>query len=154
MSDVTKQVVLTIVSGMLVCCGISQREGHSEMILNPESSCGYSDKDSIDGSKVLSVVEKMPEYRGGMRHFHESIGRAIKLPADPAQRQSVIVYFVVDTTGRVRNVCIGKKSLTDSLTIFEKQALEAIRHHQDWIPGVNEGKKVPVKLSLQITAPR
>lgn len=154
MSDVTKQVVLTIVSGMLVCCGISQREGHSEMILNPESSCGYSDKDSIDGSKVLSVVEKMPEYRGGMRHFHESIGRAIKLPADPAQRQSVLVYFVVDTIGRVRNACIGKKSLTDSLTFFEKQALKAIRHHQDWIPGVHEGRKVPVKLSLPITAPR
>jgi periplasmic protein TonB len=86
-----------------------------------------------------------------MHNYFNLIGKEIRIPQDQSMWQSIVVIFIVDTLGRVRNECLLNKNSMDSITVVEKEALKAIRKHQDWIPGYHNGKKVAVKFVLPLT---
>ena len=114
-----------------------------------EKDCSL-DADSLDGVKVFTIVDKMPDYNGGMRSYQDLVSKEIRIPTDQRMWQSVTVIFIVDTLGRVRNECLLNKSSMDPLTVVEREALKAVRNYQDWIPGHHNGKKVAVKLILPL----
>lgn len=116
----------------------------------PEISCAWMSTEFLDGEEVFIAPDKWPEYTGGMHKFFGLITKDIRIPADQRLWRTVIAIFVVDTLGRVRNECIMNRASTDSLTTSEREVLKAIKNHQDWIPGYNRGKKVPVKILLPL----
>jgi hypothetical protein len=145
---------------LIVCsCGHKNRnhEGYdgkgntsAKEKMQGRNDCSW-DTDSLDGKKVFTLVDKMPAYKGGMNNYFDLIGKEMRIPQDQRMWQSIVVVFIVDTLGQVRNECLLNKSSMDSLTVVEKEALKAVRNHQDWIPGYHNGKKVAVKLVLPLT---
>lgn len=155
-----RHIIQILTVSMVICsCGHKNRshEGYDgkENIPIKEKAQGVKDcswdADFLDGEKVFTIVDKMPDYNGGMSNYHDLIGKEIRIPKDQGMWQSITVIFIVDTLGRVRNECLLNKSSMDSLTVVEKEALKAVRNHQDWIPGYHNGKKVAVKLILPLT---
>ena len=103
-----------------------------------------------DGSDTIySVVEEMPEFPGGSAALHKFIADNLRYPEGLAEnciQGRVIVYFCVDTLGRVRDPKI-KRSLHPAL---DKEAIRVVGLLPDFKPGRHNGRKVNVRLSLPI----
>lgn len=113
-----------------------------------ENICSL-DNQRLDGLEV-SVVEEPPIYKGGMNNYFKHIAKEIHRGRNESEWQSIIVVFVIDTLGRVRNECILNKRENEVFTSFEIEALKAVKNNQDWKPGEQNGKKVPVKMYLPL----
>ena len=105
----------------------------------------------VDRMEVFEFVEEDPVYNGGMDNLYRLIGKEIKMPVDQKDWQRITVVFVVDTLGKVRNECILKKDKAADFTQVEKEVLEAVKKHQNWIHGKHNGKKVPVGKTFSTT---
>jgi hypothetical protein len=84
----TRQILQILTVSMVICsCGHKSRshDGHrsKDTSINEkvelEKDCSW-EADSLDGEKVLTIVDKMPDYNGGMRKYHGSIGKEIRIP--------------------------------------------------------------------------
>ncbi|MFT3753982.1 MAG: TonB family protein [Paludibacter sp.] len=92
---------------------------------------------------VYSVVDKMPEFPGGERKLIEYINKKINYPADAKKKNEqgkVIVRFVVDKTGKVKDPTV-LKGLSASM---DKEALRVVGKLPAWTPGEQAGNKVAV----------
>jgi len=118
----------------------------------------YSTKDFFnDGNKykpgdekfIFKLADKMPQYPGGDSGLMNYICHSLKYPAiamEEGIEGKVIIRFVVDKTGRVRN-----PRLVNSVDpTLDQEALRVIRSLQDWIPGEMNGKRVNVYYTLPI----
>lgn len=106
---------------------------------------------------VYIVVDKMPEYPGGVDKILKDIrtctanywkkkypnGRPI-VHGDGISR--VIVSFVINENGQVTDPVIVR-SLDKEL---DKEAIRIVKSMPRWIPGEHKGKKVKVKFNLPI----
>ncbi len=112
--------------------------------------------ETVDGKKViketevLSVVETMPEFPGGMKAFMNYLGSNIKYPKS-AQKAGVegrvIVQFVVSKTGE-----IVKPEVVRSVdAALDAEAIRVISSMPNWKPGEQEGKKVNVKYTVPVS---
>ncbi|MBD0254955.1 MAG: hypothetical protein ICV83_04480 [Cytophagales bacterium] len=77
----------------------------------PDPSCKacISKKDTLDGQKVYDWVEKWPEFRGGMTELTKFLGSHLKYSANEEGETlvaTVIVTFIVDVQGRIKNPCV------------------------------------------------
>jgi len=105
---------------------------------------------------VFKVVEEMPLFNGGKPaiEFPGYIMKNIKYPEAAKEKGitgKVIVQFVVDSTGTVRNaIVVGS---VDSL--LNEEALRVVNSSPIWTPGKQKGKAVsvfytfPIVFSLQ-----
>jgi len=59
--------------------------------------------DTLDGQKIFQKVDKMPEYPGGMEAMFKFIGQNIKFQGSGDVRGKMLITFIVDTTGHIRN---------------------------------------------------
>jgi hypothetical protein len=108
--------------------------------------------DSIDGVKVMMVTEEMAKYKSGEHEMMRTILDSIQYPKGkkPAGNK-VVVEWVVDTLGNVRNPCILKTLAGDAkLSSFETEILRVVSQLKDWVPAKHKGKKVPVLILLPI----
>lgn len=92
-------------------------------------------------------VERMPEFPGGNKELMKFINKNLKYPvsdSDEKLQGTVIVGFVVEKDGKIRNAKIVKSvhPLSDA------EALRVIRLMPDWIPGIQYGKTVRVFFTL------
>jgi len=107
--------------------------------------------DSLDGHKVLIVVDEPPEYNGGMTEYYKLISKNLRYPKYQKEFQgSIYVKFLIDTLGNVRGECIEKRHNKETLTPIEIEALRLVKELDDWLPGKHKGRKVPVKYVLPI----
>lgn len=107
--------------------------------------------DSLNGQKVLIMVDEPPEYKGGMSEFYRLLSKNLSYPKSQQEFQGrVFVKFVIDTLGRIRGGCIAKRFDQKQLTPVEIEALRLISVLDDWVPGRHEGRKVPVKMIFPI----
>jgi protein TonB len=109
--------------------------------------------DSVQGQVVLSVCEKMPEFKGGdearIKYLTENIYYPT-LKENEEWQSTVYLSCIIDTNGKIRDIVIIGKTNPDSYTPLEKECVKLVKNMPDWIPGEQEGKKVPVKLNLPI----
>lgn len=106
-------------------------------------------KDCSDDG-VFMVVEKMPEYPGGMYELMNFLGKNIKYPAEAVKANihgRVIVQFVVMKDGSIADMVIkrGVHPLLDA------EALRVLATMPKWKPGTQRGKAVNVKLTIPVT---
>ncbi|MBR5656168.1 MAG: M56 family metallopeptidase [Prevotella sp.] len=98
---------------------------------------------------VFDVVEKMPEFPGGMPAMMQFLQQNMKYPEEAAKKGiqgRVMVKFVVDASGKVRDVELARG--VDPL--LDAEALRVIKMMPDWIPGMQKGHKVHVKYTVPI----
>ena len=125
-----------IVSLVFCSCvqGTYERNGGSSRLNttteNTQTICSW-DEDLLDGEKVFTIVEQMPDYEGGMGNYYELIGKDIIIPDDQKMWQSITVVFIVDTLGKVRNECILNKDLASTMTTVEEEVLKVVKKRQD-----------------------
>ncbi len=106
------------------------------------------DVNSSDG-KVYEVVEKMPQYPGGVNELLSFLTSTIKYP-DEAKKNGiqgrVIVRFVVDKTGKVTNTTILRGVSLE----LDNEALRVVNAMPVWTPGEHKGQTVAVYYALPI----
>lgn len=109
---------------------------------------------------VYSVVEQMPEYKGGQKALNKHLSETLKLPqlvASGQVRAKVYVRFVVDEQGLAQQFEVMRttynpmpgKSLPEQeietlIPELEREALRAIRSLPPWNPGKHHGRVVKV----------
>lgn len=107
--------------------------------------------DILDKQKVHVVVEKIPEYPGGQSKMLSDLASRLTYPKDQKDLQTkVVVTFIIDTLGQVRNECIYKPFQETGISPLEKKALDVIKLMPRWTPGEINKKKVPVRIVLPI----
>lgn len=99
--------------------------------------------------RVYHVVEKMPEYPGGMKAFFNYIkrkARTSELAEKPQKEGAVMIQFVVEKDGSITSPSIvrGLDARLDTA------ALDAIMVMPDWIPAQDHGISVRCKYSVPI----
>ena len=96
---------------------------------------------------VFMVVEKMPEFPGGMSALMKFLGANIKYPAEAAKQKiqgRVIVQFVVMKDGSVANL----KVIRSVHPLLDAEALRVLGMMPKWIPGMQRGENVNVKFTV------
>lgn len=99
--------------------------------------------------RVYHVVEKMPEYPGGMKAFFNYIRRKAHTTelAEATQKEgAVMIQFIVEKDGSITSPSIvrGLDSRLDTA------ALDAIMVMPDWIPAQEHGINVRCKYSVPV----
>ena len=100
--------------------------------------------------KVFDVVEKMPEYPGGMEKLFEYLSQNICYPKEAMEKDiqgRVIVTFVVKKDGSISDACVVKS--VDPL--LDEEGLRVINAMPNWTPGMQKGEPVNVKYTVPIS---
>ena len=98
-------------------------------------------------------VAKKDEFPGGDASLILYLAKNTQYKeADSLESLKTTFYarFVIDTCGIVKNLCIMRPVYPNRLTETEKEFLRVISEMSAWIPAENKGKKVAVRLMLQI----
>jgi TonB family protein len=122
----------------------------------PIVGCGYYPPDcpTYDTVKttsdfVLQFAEIMPEFPGGAQSMQEFIKNNINYP-DLAKENNiegkVFMKFVVRSTGEIDNIQIVR----GVHKVLDTAAMELVKKMPRWIPGVQNGKTVPVYFILPV----
>jgi protein TonB len=103
------------------------------------------------GSKeeVFSIVEEMPVYKnGGMYRLAMDIKELTSsIMKKISDRGEAIVGFTVAADGSVVNPQVVQSSNNKALDV---SAIEIIQKLDNWNPGIQRGKKVPVDLTVPV----
>ena len=104
-------------------------------------------KDQTASGNIYTEVDQMPEFDGDINNYLAQKLNYPETARKTGKEGRVGVRFVVDKTGKVRDVVVFKKSGTASL---DEEALRVVRNMPDWKPGMNNGKPVNVYFTLPI----
>ena len=99
--------------------------------------------------EVFNVVEKMPEFEGGVANMLEYLRKNIKYPAEAIKNGTqgrVVVQFVVNKDGSITDANVVK-SVSPEL---DAEALRVVQSMPKWIPGEQRGEKVRVQFTLPV----
>jgi protein TonB len=113
-----------------------------------DSNIDYETK-ADDGTPIFTVVEEMPEFRGGDEariKFLQSHIQYPQLAKESGIMGTVYVTFVVDENGRVTSV----KVLRGIGGGCDEEALRVVRMMPPWKPGKQSGKNVRVQFNMPI----
>jgi protein TonB len=102
----------------------------------------------VDPTIFLSV-ENMPQFEGGLSRLMEFVSKNIKYPR-AAQANgvegTVVVSFVVGASGEVTDIQILKGLGYGT----EEEAIRVMKKLPRWTPGNQNGRNVPVRMTLPI----
>jgi protein TonB len=107
--------------------------------------------DMLDGQKVFRLASKLAQYPGGEVAMMQFIQTNFKHSAGKNQTQkSILVTFVVDTLGKVREVCIEKKRSSNLDEHSMKEIREVFESMPRWDPAVTNGRKTYMRLVMPV----
>ena len=107
--------------------------------------------DTLDGMKVYTNAEYLPQFPGGDAKLYQYVYNNIKVPTakqGDVMQSKIRVTFIIDTLGHIRNPHIVDPLNPDKLTPLEDQVLQAIKGMPKWTAATEDGKKVPARLTL------
>ncbi len=106
-------------------------------------------RDTILHKLVYKVVDKAPEVKGGIQQFYKKLSKNLRYPTgDIDYHGKVVVAFVVEPNGKID----GKRTIYDpsgKQRLFSKQILNIV-DMVIWIPGLCNGRPVPVLYTLPV----
>lgn len=103
----------------------------------------------LSGNEVFDVVENAPEFPGGMEAWSKFLGENLKYPQKAKElgiEGTVFLVFEIDRQGKISNTEI----LRGIGGGCDEEALRVIQQSPDWLPGLQNGKKVNVRMRLPI----
>ena len=104
----------------------------------------------VEESEIFHVVEKQPEFPGGMVELMRYIQKSIKYPAicqEQGIQGRVIVQFVINADGSI----VDPQVIKPVNPYLDKEALRVVSTMPKWKPGEQDGKKVRVRFTLPVT---
>ncbi|UEG53692.1 TonB family protein [Mucilaginibacter daejeonensis] len=103
-----------------------------------------------DHHEVFTVVEKLPEFPGGVSSFFNFLHKNLRYPEEAKQNNvqgRVNVTFVVRRDGSLDDV----KALSDRLGGgLSEEAVRVIKASPKWIPGEQNDRKVDVQYTVPV----
>ncbi|MBN2174388.1 MAG: TonB family protein [Bacteroidales bacterium] len=131
----------------------------NESTIAQEISSTGKEKQSVQKStsqeeEVHKVVDKMPEYPGGVKAFQKFLIENIKYPEDAKKNGvtgTVFISFIIEKDGSVSHV----KMLRGIGSGCDEEALRVVSMLPNYNPGIKDGKpvrtefNVPIKFSLE-----
>jgi len=115
---------------------------------------GFAQADTAK-SKPYNIVEKMPEYPGGMKQMMKFVEQNLVYPDNMREKHiggKVYIKFVVEEDGKIGNMSVLKSSGFEDL---DDEAMRVLKTMPTWIPGTQNNKpvrvffNVPIAFSLQ-----
>ncbi len=106
-------------------------------------------KDVKEKDQVYAVVDKQPEFPGGISALMKYLGANIQYPKvamDKGIEGRVIAQFVVEKDGKINEV----KVLQGIDPALDAEAIRMVQAMPNWKPGIHKGEKVRVKYTLPI----
>ncbi|MEQ8686139.1 MAG: TonB family protein [Imperialibacter sp.] len=104
----------------------------------------------IINGEVFTIVEQQPEFPGGMSAFYNSIARTLRYPSE-ARRMGiegkVFVQFVINQDGSITEIEVIRGIGAGC----DQEAIRAIQVSGRWLPGLQRGAPVKVRMVLPIT---
>lgn len=96
-----------------------------------------------------AVLDKMPEFPGGMAKFYSYVGNNFQRPElDVEKTLKVYVSFVIERDGSITDI----KALNDPGYGLAKEAIRVLKSIKSkWTPGILNGKTVRTAYNLPIT---
>lgn len=99
---------------------------------------------------AMTYAEVMPVFPGGYDGLREYMVDNLAYPFEARKKEiqgRVVVKFVVDTVGRVRDAVVVQKVHP----LLDESALQMVRGMPNWTPGMQNGKKVSVYFTLPVS---
>ena len=117
--------------------------------LNRKDFGGSGNGPIIKGPGVFTIVEKMPEYPGGLKAMYKYLSKHVKYP--PMAREAgiegtVTLSFIINEDGQINDI----KVLRDIGGGCGAEAVRVVKNMPAWSPGEQRGKKVKVRFTLPI----
>jgi TonB family protein len=110
---------------------------------------GAGSVSASDEDKPALLVEKNPEFKGGLDAMLNFLKKNIRYPEKAKKsgvQGTVFVQFVVSKTGEISDV----KILRGISQECDEEAIRVVKTMPNWTPGQNEGKDVPVMFQIPI----
>lgn len=103
----------------------------------------------VDNSKVFENVDIMPTFSGGDSELRFFLAKNLKYPTIAAENRvegRVIIRFVVGVDGSISDI-----EIVHSLnSMCDREAIRVVKLMPKWIPGTQDGIKVPVYFTLPV----
>lgn len=138
-------LTIPVLAVALLLHGCTKEESDKSPDSNPKMSSATAQNHDSD---VFQVVEKMPEFEGGMDGLIAFMSEETVYPKTEEEGK-VLISFIVDEEGNVTNPEVVSKSSSES-SALRAAALETIGKMPAWTPGEQRGKKVKVQMTLPI----
>lgn len=145
LTSVTLPAGVKLEAEVFSCCDNLKTIKQGDKILTVE------ELETVSIETVYQVVEKQPEFSGGMVAMMKYIRENIQYPAESRKNNKtgkVFVHFIVSSTGEIRDVKVHKSSGDKYL---DMEAVRVIESMPKWIPAMQSGKNVAVKFTLPVT---
>ena len=104
------------------------------------------------GDELYEVVEKMPEFKGGMDGLFKFMSENTVYPKSASKSDEsgkVLVSFIIDEAGNVTEPAVVNAKSIASVAL-RNAALETLGKMPAWTPGEQDGKAAKVLLTLPI----
>jgi periplasmic protein TonB len=116
---------------------------------NGGNPVGIETPSAPTGPVTTNLLDKLPQYPGGINKFYEYVGNSIDKSEinDSASSVSVIMGFVIEKDGTMTDI----KVLRSSDKALEKEAIRVLKSLKvKWSPGYLNGDKVRTLYTLPI----
>lgn len=130
-------------------------ESHPKLLFDtiPVSSVKNetAQESSTDENKIYPVVEKAPEFPGGINTLMHWVISNLTYPIQARRKGiegSVYISFVIEKDGSVSSPEVRNSSKRTKL--LEREAVRIVSMMPDWIPGSQEGRPVRVMFTMPI----
>lgn len=127
----------------------SRGENGAVVATTKKAASKAADEPADAEPEVFNVVEKMPEFEGGVQNLLQFLKANITYPEEAKKNGTqgrVVVQFVVDKDGSITDANIVK-SVSPEL---DAEALRVVKIMPKWTPGEQKGEKVRVKFTLPV----
>lgn len=107
------------------------------------------EEEVVEEAPIFTVVESMPEFRGGMEELYTYLGNNIKYPVmakESGIQGKVYVTFVVEKDGSITDVRV----LRGIGGGCDEEAVRVVESMPNWTPGKQRGKPVRVQYNLPV----
>lgn len=108
----------------------------------------FSQEDSEDTS-FFTIVEDMPEYKGGDKKLFKWLKKNTKYPQEAKQQKiegTVYVQYIVEADGSISNVKVAR----GVHELLDTEAVRVVSAIEGYSPGRQRGKAVRVQYILPI----
>ena len=113
--------------------------------VQPEAS-----KEMSESDQIFVVVEKMPEFAGGVDAWNNFLKNQIEYPAQARNmgvEGKVHLSFVVQPDGELTNIQLVRGIGAGC----DQEALRVLKESPYWNPGEQRGRKVPTRMAVAIS---
>ena len=107
------------------------------------------EEEVVEEAPIFTVVESMPEFKGGMAELYKYLGNNIKYPVmakESGIQGKVYVTFVVERDGSITDVRV----LRGIGGGCDEEAIRVVSGMPNWKPGKQRGKPVRVQYNLPV----